>query len=77
MVVKLTQEQHEFLETFGYKKNKACYYISRWGWGHNLTDGNGKVYDYDEKTPFEQSDIREMLNAVINGYEVLVTQEAW
>lgn len=72
MVVKLTQEQADYLETFGEKKSKAFHYISRWGWGHLLSDGNGKVYEYNEEKPFEQDEDEKMLNALINGYEVNV-----
>ena len=72
MVVKLTQEQADFLKTFEGRKTKdtAFYYISRWGFNHYLKDGNGKVYDYDDR-PFEQSEREKMLNALINGYEVI------
>ena len=71
MVVKLTQEQADFLKTFEGRKTKdtAFYYISRWGFNHYLKDGNGKVYDYDDR-PFEQSEREKMLNALINGYEI-------
>ena len=72
MVVKLTQKQADYLETFGEEKSKAFHYISRWGWGHLLSDGNGKVYEYNEEKPFEQDEDEKMLNALINGYEVSV-----
>lgn len=70
MVVKLTQEQADYLKTFGEEKSKAFHYISRWGWGHLLSDGNGKVYEYNEEKPFGQDEDEKMLNALINGYEV-------
>ena len=72
MVVKLTQEQADYLKTFGEEKSKAFHYISRWGWGHLLSDGNGKVYEHNEEKPFEQDEDEKMLNALINGYEVAV-----
>ena len=72
MVVKLTQEQADYLKTFGEEKSKAFHYISRWGWGHLLSDGNGKVYQHNEEKPFEQDEDEKMLNALINGYEVIV-----
>ena len=68
MVVKLTQEQADYLKTF-VCNDRAFHYISRYGWNHYLKDGNGKVYDYDDK-PFEQSEREKMLNALINGYEI-------
>lgn len=70
MVVKLTQEQANYIETFK-DKSRAFYYIIRWGWGYYLSDGKEKTY-YDEKEPFEQIEIKKMLNSLINGYEVVV-----
>lgn len=72
MVVNLTQKQHEFLKTFGYKKNLAFYYISRWGYNHNLKDGNGRVYENNIEAPFNIDEKEKMLNAMINGYDVIV-----
>ena len=71
MVVKLTQKQAEFLSTFGdfedeENKRKALYHITRFGWGYNLTDG-----DDCESRAFEKSDKLKMVEAVINGYEVI------
>ena len=73
MVVKLTKEQADYLKTFGTDKSKAFYYISRWGWGYPLEDGYEKVYQTTKQQPFEQFNEKEkMLDAVINGYEVIV-----
>lgn len=72
MVVKLTQEQHEFLETFGKDKNSAFCFIGRWGFGYNLKDGNEKVYGTNVEPPFTCEEKEKMLNALINGYEVIV-----
>ncbi|ALM64613.1 hypothetical protein PhiE1127_47 [Lactococcus phage 936 group phage PhiE1127] len=73
MVVKLTKEQADYLKTFGTDKSKAFYYISRWGWNYPLEDGYEKVYETTKEQPFEQFDEKEkMLDAVINGYEVIV-----
>ena len=70
MVVKLTQKQADYLETF--KENeRAIHYISRWGWSYPLLDGNGKVYGKSEKEPFKQDEKLKMVEAVINGYEVI------
>ena len=74
MVVKLTQEQADYLETFGEEKSRAFHYISRWGFGHLLSDGNGKVYEYNEEKPFKQDEDEKMLNALINGYEIAVQE---
>ena len=71
MVVKLTQEQDRFIKTFN-DKSLAFYYISRWGWGYPLEDGYEKVYETTKQQPFEQFNGKEeMLDAVINGYEVI------
>ena len=71
MVVKLTQKQAEFLSTFGdfedeENKRKALYHITRFGWGYNLTDG-----DDLKSGAFECSEQLKMVEAVINGYELI------
>ena len=71
MVVKLTQKQAEFLSTFGdfedeENKRKALYHITRFGWGYNLTDG-----DDLKSGAFGNSDKLKMVEAVINGYELI------
>ena len=71
MVVKLTQEQADYLETF-VCNDRAFHYISRYGWNHYLKDGNGKCYEKGEKEPFTLDEKGKMLDAVINGYEVIV-----
>ncbi|QGT53224.1 hypothetical protein HYQ15_gp48 [Lactococcus phage CHPC958] len=70
MVVKLTQEQADFLETFR-EPDEAVYYISRWGWCYALEDGNGEVYGDSEEKPFKLDEKLKMIEAVINGYEVI------
>ena len=69
MVVKLTQEQDRFIKTFN-DKSLAFYYISSWGWDSFLRNGVGGVYEGD-KTPFTLDEKEKMLNAIINGYEVI------
>ena len=71
MVVKLTQEQDRFIKTFRNDKKLAFYHIGRWGFGYNLKDGNEKVYVANEEVPFTYDEKEKMLNAVINGYEVI------
>ena len=71
MVVKLTEEQADFLKTF-VCNDRAFHYISRYGWNHYLKDGNGKCYEKGEKEPFTLDEKGKMLDAVINGYEVIV-----
>lgn len=84
-LIKLTQEQHEFIKTFyidgravdKIDKEKAIYYISRWGWDHALTDGNNKEYSYFSeragraKAPFNQNERFKIIDAIINGYKVI------
>ena len=72
MVVKLTQEQADYLESFRNDKKLAFYHIGRWGFGYNLKDGNEKVYVTKEEAPFTIDEKEKMLDAVINGYEVIV-----
>lgn len=76
MVVKLTQEQADYLETFEGNKKTAIYFIACWGLGCGLylKDGNGKIYEDGEEKPFEQDETEKMLNALINGYEVDVPE---
>ena len=70
MVVKLTQEQADFLKSFN-DKSRAFYYISSWGWDSFLRNGIGEVYELGDKTPFTLDEKEKMLNAIINGYEVI------
>lgn len=86
-LIKLTQEQHEFIQTFvsGNRtdlclldKQKAIHNISRWGFGFSLNDGNGKKYSFlkpDGETslqaPFNQNERFKIIDAIINGYEVI------
>ena len=72
MVVKLTQEQADYLKTFGEAKNLALFYIGGWGYNLPLKDGNERSYSYNEKKPFRYDEKEKMLNALINGYEVVV-----
>ena len=71
MVVKLTKEQADYLKSFRNDKKLAFYHIGRWGFGYNLKDGNEKVYVANEEAPFTYDEKEKMLNAVINGYEVI------
>ena len=70
MVVKLTQEQDRFIKTFN-DRSRAFYYISSWGWGNFLKNGTGEIYERGVKTPFTLDEKEKMLNAIINGYEVI------
>ena len=72
MVVKLTEEQADYLKSFRNDKKLAFYHIGRWGFGYNLKDGNEKVYVANEEVPFTYDEKGKMLDAVINGYEVIV-----
>ena len=71
MVVKLTKEQADYLKSFRNDKKLAFYHIGRWGFGYNLKDGNEKVYVANEEAPFTYDEKEKMLNALINGYEVI------
>ncbi|ASZ70983.1 hypothetical protein 51701_46 [Lactococcus phage 51701] len=69
-MVKLTKEQDIFIKTFN-DKSRAFYYISSWGWGNFLKNGLGEIYESGVKTPFTLDEKEKMLNAIINGYEVI------
>ena len=71
MVVKLTQEQADFLKTFGnledeINKKRALCHITRFGYGYNWI--GGVKYPSSAFECYEQS---KMVEAVINGYEVI------
>lgn len=66
----ITKAQADFIETFGDKKEKAIHFISLWGWGHYLVDGKGHEYEDKDVKPFSIDDKLEIINAIINGYEV-------
>lgn len=85
-LIKLTQEQHEFIQTFniGFQtdrdlidKAKAIHNISRWGFGYALTDGNDEKYSFFRKdeeykqAPFNEDERFKIIDAIINGYEVI------
>lgn len=86
-LIKLTQEQHEFIQTFNIgvqtdrdliDKAKAIHNISRWGFGFPLTDGNEQEYSFlypsggeVKKAPFKQNERFKIIDAIINGYEVI------
>ena len=72
MVVKLTEEQADYIKSFRNDKKLAFCFIGRWGFGYNLKDGNEKVYGTNVKPPFTCDEKEKMLNAIINGYEVIV-----
>ena len=69
-MVKLTKEQDAFIKTFS-DKSLAFHYISSWGWDSWLRNGTGEVYELGAKTPFTLDEKEKMLNAIINGYEVI------
>ena len=69
-MVKLTKEQDTFIKTFS-DKSLAFHYISSWGWDSWLRNGTGEVYKLGAKTPFTLDEKEKMLNAIINGYEVI------
>lgn len=71
-MVKLTKEQADYLKSFRNDKKLAFYHIGRWGFGYNLKDGNEKVYVANEEVPFTYDEKGKMLDAVINGYEIIV-----
>ena len=74
MKIKLTQKQHDFIQTFGsleneINKKRALYNISRWGFAHPLTDGNNKTVGF-----LDISEQLKMIEAVIYGYDIKVVK---
>ena len=55
--VKVSEEEAKFLETFDFDRDsditKALYYVSRAGWGHQITDNNNvEMKDLSEDVVF-------------------------
>lgn len=55
--VKVSEEEAKFLETFDFDRypdiTKALYYVSRAGWGHQITDNNNvEMKDLTEDVVF-------------------------
>ena len=73
--VKVSEEEAKFLETFDFDRDsditKALYYISRAGWGHQITDNNNvEMKDLTEDIVFFVKNRKRLIKAILFGYEV-------
>ena len=73
--VKVSEEEAKFLETFDFGRDsditKALYYVSRAGWGHQITDNNNvEMEDLTEDVVFFVKNRKKLIKAILDGYEV-------
>lgn len=73
--VKVSEEEAKFLETFDFDRDsditKALYYVSRAGWGHDITDNNNvEIKDLTENVVIFVENRKRLIKAILNGYEV-------
>lgn len=73
--VKVSEEEAKFLETFDFRREsditKALYYVSRAGWGHQITDNNNvEMKDLTEDVVFFVKNRKRLIKAILFGYEV-------
>lgn len=75
--VQVTKNEYDYLETFGGMKNKAIFYISRYGWSFDLKDGRDRLYNGKGKYWSEIlgngnfDNIRDkLIRAALDGYEL-------
>ena len=73
--VKVSEEEAKFLETFDFDRypdiTKALYYVSRAGWGHQITDNNNvEMKDLTEDVVFFVKNRKRLIKAILFGYEV-------
>ena len=80
--VKVSEEEAEFLETFDFDRDsditKALYYVSRAGWGHQITDNNNvEMKDLTEDVVFFVKNRKRLIKAILFGYEVEKGKRYW
>lgn len=73
--VKVSEEEAKFLETFDFDRDsditKALYYVSRAGWGHQITDNNNvEMKDLTEDVVLFVKNRKRLIKAILFGYEV-------
>lgn len=73
--VKVSEEEAKLLETFDFDRDsditKALYYVSRAGWGHQITDNNNvEMKDLTEDVVFFVKNRKRLIKAILFGYEV-------
>lgn len=80
--VKVSEEEAKFLETFNFDRDsditKALYYVSRAGWGHQITDNNNiEMKDLTEDVVFFVKNRKRLIKAILFGYEVEKEKRYW
>ena len=80
--VKVSEEEAKFLETFDFDRDsditKALYYVSRAGWGHQITDNNNvEMKDLSEDVVFFVKNRKRLIKAILFGYEVEKEKRYW
>lgn len=80
--VKVSEEEAKFLETFDFDRGsditKALYYVSRAGWGHQITDNNNvEMKDLTEDVVFFVKNRKRLIKAILFGYEVEKEKRYW
>ena len=80
--VKVSEEEAKFLETFDFDRNpditKALYYVSRAGWGYQITDNNNvEMKDLTEDVVFFVKNRKRLIKAILFGYEVEKEKRYW
>lgn len=80
--VKVSEEEAKFLETFDFDRypdiTKALYYVSRAGWGHQITDNNNvEMKDLTEDVVFFVKNRKRLIKAILFGYEVEKEKRYW
>lgn len=80
--VKVSEEEAKFLETFDFDRDsditKALYYVSRAGWGHQITDNNNvEMKDLTEDVVLFVKNRKRLIKAILFGYEVEKEKRYW
>lgn len=80
--VKVSEEEAKFLETFDFDRDsditKALYYVSRAGWGHQITDNNNvEMKDLTGDVVFFVKNRKRLIKAILFGYEVEKGKRYW
>lgn len=80
--VKVSEKEAKFLETFDFDRDsditKALYYVSRAGWGHQITDNNNdEMKDLTEDVVFFVKNRKRLIKAILFGYEVEKEKRYW
>lgn len=73
--VELTQTQADFIRSFCGDKEKALYFISRFGWGYFLEDGNG--VSYTDETVEDEERLNKLMGIGSNANVKTLDELIW